>query len=83
MPKYTEQIIAQELVRTALGESFFGNALRVAKDLPYVNAQERSLLDRWATGKQGGTDHLELQALANKVMAHAPESLGTPAQATE
>lgn len=50
-----------------MGEAFYGNALRVAKDIPGITAQDRSVLDRWATGGQSGTDHIGLQEIAMKV----------------
>ena len=59
--------IAWELERTALGEAFYGNALRVAMDIQGLSDQERSLLDRYATGAQRGTDHVALQQLATFV----------------
>ena len=65
--RYTPAKIAWELERTAKGDGYYGNALRVAKDLDCVDAEDRSLLDRWATGKQGGTDHVALQQLALKI----------------
>lgn len=65
LPKpYNEAQIAWELERTAMGDGFYGNALRVAKDLPYLTADHRALLDRYATGCQSGTDHVALQDLA-------------------
>lgn len=68
--RYTPARIAWELERTAMGDGHYGNALRVAKDLECVDAVERSLLDRWATGKQGGTEHIALQELALKIDNH-------------
>jgi hypothetical protein len=59
--------IAWELERTALGEAFYGNALRVAKGIQGLSDQDRSLLDRYATGAQRGTDHVALQQLATFV----------------
>lgn len=44
--------IAWELERTAMGDGFFGNALRVAKDCPTVTAEERTILDLYATGAE-------------------------------
>ena len=55
--------IAWELERTAQGEGFYGNALRVAKDIPGMRLEDRSMLDRYATGTQTGADHLHLQWL--------------------
>lgn len=65
--KYNTRRIAWELERTALGDGYFGNALRVAKDLPGLTADDRGLLDRWAAGNQGGTDHVALQDLALRI----------------
>ena len=64
---YLPSRIAWELERTAMGDGHYGNALRVAKDLPCVDAADKSLLDRWATGKQYGVDHISLQQLAIKI----------------
>lgn len=66
-PRYNEAKIAWELERTAMGDGFYGNALRVAKDLPGIAAKDRALLDRYATGNQRGTDHVALQDLAMKI----------------
>ena len=56
--------IAWELERTAVGDGFYGNALRVAKDMPGITMEDRSVLDRYATGTQTGADHVHLQWLA-------------------
>lgn len=68
---YNRHRIAWELERTALSDGWYGNALRVAKDIPGVTAEERSLLDRYATGGNFGTDHIRLQDLALKIDAKA------------
>ena len=58
---YNRKKIAWELERTAMGDGYYGNALRAAKDLPEATPAVRSLLDRWATGAQNGlSDRLEL-----------------------
>lgn len=72
MTTYNRRQIAWELERTAVGDGFFGNALRVAKDIPGVTAEERSLLDRYATGTDSGTDHVALQTLALRLYRAAP-----------
>ncbi len=64
---YNEKRIGWELERTAMGDGYYGNALRVAKDIPGVTDEERSLLDRWATGRQSSSDRFRLQDLAMKV----------------
>ena len=61
--QYNLRRIAWELERTALGDGFYGNALRVAKDIPGIRLEDRSMLDRYATGTQTGTDHVHLQWL--------------------
>lgn len=64
---YGAKRIAWELDATAQGQAYYGNALRVAKELPGVTAEDRSLLDRYATGANTGTDHVALQDLANRI----------------
>lgn len=61
---YNLKRIAWELERTAVGDGFYGNALRVAKDMPGITPKDRSVLDRYAAGMQTGTDHVHLQWLA-------------------
>jgi len=61
---YNLKRIAWELERTAVGDGFYGNALRVAKDMPGITPKDRSVLDRYATGTQTGADHVHLQWLA-------------------
>ncbi|MFA7667774.1 MAG: hypothetical protein WCX93_00310 [Burkholderiaceae bacterium] len=61
---YNYKRIGWELERTAMGDGFYGNALRVAKDIPGVSSEDRAVLDRYATGKQQGTDHIALQNIA-------------------
>lgn len=46
--------IAWELERTAMGDGYYGDALRVAKGFPEATPSVRALLDRWATGRQNG-----------------------------
>lgn len=65
--KYSLKQIAKELTATALGDAYYGNALRVAKDLPGLTDADRALLDRYATGTQSGTDHVCLQVLASQI----------------
>lgn len=68
---YNATRIAFELQCTALGEAYFGNALRVAKDIPGVTPEDRALLDRYATGTQRGIDHIYLQSLSQRIAAGA------------
>lgn len=73
--KYSHKRIGWELERTAMGDGFYGNALRVAKDIPGITAEERSVLDRYAEGRHCGTDHVALQEIAMKIY-NASESAG-------
>jgi hypothetical protein len=61
--------IAWELERTALGDGYYGNALRVAKDIKGMTPKDRAVLDRYATGTNTGTDHVHLQWLAQWLYA--------------
>ena len=59
--------IAKCITDTALGRSYHGEALRDAKKLPGMAANDIALLDRWMTGNQTGVDHVALQYLANRL----------------
>jgi len=65
--KYDSQQIARELEATAQGRAYFGNALRVAKDIPGVTDADRAVLDRWATGRATSADQIRLQEVASKI----------------
>jgi len=79
--RYDTRKIACELERTALGDGYYGNALRVAMDVPGVTDDDRALLGRYATGQQHGTDHVALQRLAQRIAASDPQAKATPARA--
>jgi hypothetical protein len=66
--KYTPQKIAEELIKTALGESYYGNALYVAMDFSCVNETEKRCLHRWLHGANLNMDHVTLQEIAHKIM---------------
>lgn len=68
---YNLRQIAIELLETAQGVAYYGNALRVAKDLPFILNSERSTLDKWATGAQTSGDRFKLQDIANKVYMYS------------
>lgn len=65
--RYNRKRIGWELERTAMGDGYYGNALRVAKDIPGLTDQDRAVLDRYAAGSQHDTDHIALQDIATKV----------------
>lgn len=65
---YNLKQIAFEIESTALGYTYFGNALYVAKGLPGLTQEDRSLLDAWLQGRR--TDSWRsLQELSNKIAA--------------
>jgi hypothetical protein len=68
---YDTKQIAQELMDTALGKAYYGNALYAAKDIPVLNDDERWVLFRWLDGSQCGDDWRELQMIAHKVACDA------------
>ena len=74
--QYNRKRIGWELERTAMGDGYYGNALRVAKDIPGLTDQDRAVLDRYATGAQHGTDYIALQDIAMRVYAAQGEGEG-------
>jgi len=64
---YNARRIGWELERTAMGDGYFGNALRVAMDIPGIDDADKAVLQRYATGRQHGVDHVCLQNIAKKV----------------
>ncbi len=64
---YTNVRIRWELEATAADQAYFGNALRVALDLPGIDSDDRAVLNRWTTGTQNSTDHIRLQEIAAKI----------------
>lgn len=79
---YNEKRIAWELERTAMGDGYYGNALRVAKDFKFLTPEDRSVLDRYATGKQQSADHVALQDIAMRVYWSNAEPVQQPDEAT-
>lgn len=67
--QYNHKRIGWELERTAMGDGYYGNALRVAKYITGLTDQDHAVLDRYATGSQHDTDHISLQDIAMRVYA--------------
>lgn len=65
---YETKQIAREILATAMGETFYGNALRVAKDLPGVTEEERHLLDACMRSGIDFYRRMRLQDLAIKIL---------------
>jgi hypothetical protein len=60
--------IANEIQDTAQGISYYGNALRVAKDILGITMMEKSLLDSCLTnGCSGFEERMMLQDLAIRI----------------
>lgn len=76
---YSADRIAFELNATASGSAYFGNALRVAKDIPGLGDDDLALLDRWATGRQTASDSFRLQDLAIWVLKSDDPAPAAPA----
>jgi len=72
--KYSPTKIASELIATALGEAYYGNALYVAMDFPVLTADDKSVIRRWLNGKPWNTDHINLQQIALKICDCSNES---------
>jgi hypothetical protein len=68
--KYTNIKIADELIKTALNESYYGNALYVAMDFPCLTESDKRCLHRYLHGSQLNLDHVQLQEIANKIMEY-------------
>lgn len=64
---YNARRIGWELERTALGDGYYGSAIRAAMDFASVCSNEKEVLKRYAAGTQKATDHVALQEIAHKV----------------
>ena len=65
--KYDHIQIASELFDTAQTNAYFGNSLRVAKDIPGINPDEVAVLERYLTGRNIKGDRFRLQDISIKV----------------
>lgn len=64
------KLIARKLIATALGNAYYGNALRFAKDMPFFSADEdQQVLQRWIDGSHNASDGFALQDISNKLLA--------------
>lgn len=64
---YSHKRIAWELERTAMGDGFYGNSLKVAKEIVQLVGEELAVIQRFETGNQKATDHVALQAIAMRI----------------
>ena len=65
--KYNHKRIGWELERTAMGDSYYGNALYSAMDFYFLNKREKDCLHRYMHGSETPNDRFVLQDIANKV----------------
>ena len=64
---YDAFTIAKELNSTALGESYYGNALYVARDIPCVTHNDVQCLNRWLNGTNTASDGWRLQEISSYI----------------
>lgn len=64
---YDAIAIANELNSTALGESYRGNALYVARDIPCVTHNDVQCLNRWLNGTNTASDGWRLQEISSYI----------------
>jgi len=63
--KYDLKQISKELQATAQDDSYYGNALYVALDIPQLDRHQKSVLRRYLRGSQTVSDRFVLQDIAN------------------
>lgn len=61
--------LATMLDDIARGERFSAAALHLAHELSATTEMEKLMIRRWLLGTEYATDHIHLQALANKLRA--------------
>ena len=64
---YDKARIAWEIQETAQGNAYFGNALLVAKDFEFLTPDDISVLERYLTGRESGSDRFRLQDIVIKI----------------
>ena len=75
--------IVWELNQTALGNAFYGSALRAAMDLDFLEEGDVEILQRYATGAQKSTDHVGLQDIAIRIHAAMVEPVNDAAMSAK
>ena len=64
MMKYDNKKIAHELDCTAEGGAYYGNALYVSLDFPFLTENDRDCLRRYMHGSNTAADRFRLQDIA-------------------
>ena len=70
---YDRNKIIAELLATAMGDTYYGNALRVAKDFSETTDEDRSLLDACLTRGIDFEMRMRLQDFAIRILHKEPE----------
>lgn len=61
---YDNKQIANELQATAQGNTYYGNALYVALDFPFLTRNDRDCIHRYLHGSELSSDRFRLQDIA-------------------
>jgi hypothetical protein len=71
--KYDAAQVAREILATARGEAYYGNALYVAMDMPCIIAapEQRHAIARYLKGTQICTDHIRLSEAAQIISSNS------------
>ena len=64
---YDKTQIAKEFTATALGDTYHGNALYVAQDIPDMIVDDIFVIQRYLAGNQTAADAWRLQDIANRL----------------
>jgi hypothetical protein len=65
---YDNKQIAKELQATAQGDSYYGNALYVALDFPFLSKKDKDCLHRYMQGAELRKDRFQLQDIAISIL---------------
>lgn len=58
----------ERLCLTALGQSYFGEALKEAYDIQELTEHDKNVIVRYIQGSIQNTDHMDLQKIAIKIL---------------
>lgn len=64
----SRQNLYERLCLTALGQSYFGEALREAYAIQALTEHDKNVIDRYLQGNTHNADHVDLQKIAIKIL---------------
>jgi hypothetical protein len=67
----SKKMLAEQLIKTALNETYDGDALYQASQMSFLSEEDVNCLKGWLNGVNRSTDHLRLQDIAHKIMEHS------------